>query len=385
MILPLFPRDAFGYETSLVVATALGFGFGFVLERSGFGRAPVLASQFYGGDNRVLKVKFSAIVTALLGVTLLSGAGVLDFGALAVPETFLWPQLVGGLLLGIGFIVSGYCPGTAVVATGSGNLDGAATLFGVAAGSLLFGVLWPLVGDFHGSGALGVVRLPDLLGVPDAVAAAAVLAMAAAAFFGVEGLERWLARRRGSAPPAGAPGTRNRVLAGLGAAAAAALFALALPVERPQPPAKGHGRVDALTLARRLVGDPASLHVVDLREAGACAKRRIPGALCAGSVDLAALAPTRALVVYGAGDLAELPPAVRGFAGRVEILAGGFAAFDDAVLRPPPAPRDPSVMAEHRLRAALHTRFTGAQVRAAPSPPPPPAQAVPAKKKAGGC
>ena len=65
--LPLYMKDAFGEPVGFVLATLLGFGFGFVLERSGFGRANVLSAQFYFTDTRVLKVMFSAIVTALLG------------------------------------------------------------------------------------------------------------------------------------------------------------------------------------------------------------------------------------------------------------------------------------------------------------------------------
>ena len=153
-IFPLYAQDFFGYFTGLLFGTLIGFCFGFVLERSGFGRAPVLAAQFYLTDTRVLKVMFTGIVTALLGMTLLSGIGVLDFSKVTVPETFLWPQLFGGLLLGIGFIVSGYCPGTGIVSMASGNLDGAVSILGVMAGSLLFGFGWPLemLGPFRTPG-----------------------------------------------------------------------------------------------------------------------------------------------------------------------------------------------------------------------------------------
>ena len=112
MTFPLFGH--FGPSTGLLIGTVIGIGFGFVLERAGFGRARNLAAQFYLTDLRVLKVMFGAIVTALAGMALLSGVGVLDLSRLTVPETFLWPQLVGGLLLGAGFIISGHCPGTAV-------------------------------------------------------------------------------------------------------------------------------------------------------------------------------------------------------------------------------------------------------------------------------
>ena len=111
-LLPLYPHDVFGFPTGLLLGTLIGFAFGFVLERAGFGNAKNLAAQFYLTDTRVLKVMFSAIATACAGIGLLSGFGVLDLSLLTVPETFLGPHVVGGLLLGIGFIVSGYCPGT---------------------------------------------------------------------------------------------------------------------------------------------------------------------------------------------------------------------------------------------------------------------------------
>ena len=68
MELPLYMKDAFGHSAGLVMALASGTAFGFVLERAGFGRASVLAAQFYLTDLRVLKVMFSAIVTALISL-----------------------------------------------------------------------------------------------------------------------------------------------------------------------------------------------------------------------------------------------------------------------------------------------------------------------------
>ncbi len=51
MTLPLYMFDAFSRPVGMVIATLIGFAFGFVLERSAFGRAPVLAAQFYGASD----------------------------------------------------------------------------------------------------------------------------------------------------------------------------------------------------------------------------------------------------------------------------------------------------------------------------------------------
>ena len=50
---------------------------------------------------------FSAIVTAMLGAFWLGALGILDLSLVAVPETYLWPQLVGGLVFGVGFVIGG--------------------------------------------------------------------------------------------------------------------------------------------------------------------------------------------------------------------------------------------------------------------------------------
>ena len=126
MIFPFETLNLAQREVGLVIAVLIGFGFGFVLERAGFGRATKLAAQFYFSDMTVFKVMFSAIVTAMLGLVIVSGMGFADIGEISrqiVSWTWFWPMLTGGLLLGVGFIVSGYCPGTSVVAASSGNID----------------------------------------------------------------------------------------------------------------------------------------------------------------------------------------------------------------------------------------------------------------------
>lgn len=149
----MFPFDFFGAanrEVGMVVAMLIGIGFGFALERSGFGTARTLTGQFYFHDMTVFKVMFSAIITAMLGLVVLGGFGLVNLPSVlqtAASGTFIWPMLVGGLVLGVGFIISGYCPGTSLVASASGKIDGMMTFAGVILGSVLYGELYPLVGS----------------------------------------------------------------------------------------------------------------------------------------------------------------------------------------------------------------------------------------------
>jgi len=208
----------------LAVAVASGVGFGFVLERGGFGRAQKLVGQFYGTDMTVLKVMFTGIVTAMLATVVLSGLGVLDLAAVQFNyPTFLWPMIVGGLLLGAGFVTSGYCPGTSFVATASGKIDGLVTVVGVVIGSVIYAEVEPSLGAFPSSGKMGAFTLSKWLHLPPAVVAALVAALAIGAFFAAEAVER-----RAAAAPAPSPG-RRWVFTGLVALAAVALATLAFP------------------------------------------------------------------------------------------------------------------------------------------------------------
>lgn len=195
MSAPWFKFGAFGDEVSLVVAFVLGIGFGWFLERAGFGSAKKLVSQFYLNDLAVFKVMFTAIVTAMLGIFYLGWMGVLDLGLLYLPATNLWPQVVGGLVLGVGFVVGGYCPGTSMVAIATGKLDALFYVGGVLAGVFAIGEAFPLVKGFYESGNLGRLTLPQVLHLPYGVVVFLVVLMALGGFAAAE----WAERRFGGA------------------------------------------------------------------------------------------------------------------------------------------------------------------------------------------
>jgi uncharacterized protein len=188
MILPLVSSDT--SAAALGVALAVGVAFGACLERAGLGSARKLSGQFYARDFTVLKVMFSAIVTAALAVFWLTRLGMLDAARVYVPETYLIPQAVGGAVFGIGLVAAGLCPGTSCVAAATGRRDGVAVVMGMMAGVLLFVLVFPLLAGFHGSTPRGVMTFPALLGISPAVATAGVVALALAAFVGVARWER---------------------------------------------------------------------------------------------------------------------------------------------------------------------------------------------------
>jgi hypothetical protein len=194
MMAPFYELGRFGDRTSLVIALVLGIAFGWFLERGGMGSARKLAGQFYFTDLSVLKLMFSAIVTAMLGLFWLSWAGLLDLSRVYVPETFIAPQLIGGLVFGAGFAAGGLCPGTSCVAAATGRRDGLALVAGMLAGVLVFGEAVPVIGAFADSTARGAWTLPEAFGVSYGVVVAIIVAAALGAFAGAEWLERRVER-----------------------------------------------------------------------------------------------------------------------------------------------------------------------------------------------
>jgi hypothetical protein len=185
-----------GHGAEVVAALLCGAGFGFVLERAGFGRADNLASVFYGRDFRVLRVMFTAIVTAMLGLYGLDLVGFMPIGNIGIIPTYLVPQLIGGLLLGAGFIVGGYCPGTSLVAVVSGKLDALLFVAGVFVGSLAFTIAYDPFAAWHQSGGWGPVLLHEYFKVHSGVMVLLVALFAVGAFWVTARIEAALRRGR---------------------------------------------------------------------------------------------------------------------------------------------------------------------------------------------
>ncbi len=197
---PFFKFGLFGEEASLILALIIGVGFGFFLERAGFGSARKLVAQFYLSDLAVFKVMFTAIVTAMLGVTFLGWTGVLDLSQVYLVPTYWVPQIVGGLLLGAGFVIGGYCPGTSMAAVATGRIDGVVYALGIFGGTLTFAALFPRLKGLYLAGSAGPLTLPGLLHLPYGLVVLGVVLMAVGGFYGASLLEaRFGSRSAGSA------------------------------------------------------------------------------------------------------------------------------------------------------------------------------------------
>lgn len=129
-------------DAGMVSGLVCGVLFGIALENAGFGSPCKLTGQFRLSDWSVLKVMFTAIVVAAAGLLGLQAMGWMAADSVFVPSAMLVAAAVGGLLVGAGFAVGGYCPGTSVVGLFSGRLDAGVFLLGLLIGTFAFAGLY---------------------------------------------------------------------------------------------------------------------------------------------------------------------------------------------------------------------------------------------------
>ena len=189
---PLDLGNEFGQIFAWLVYGLIGFAFGFILESVGFGDSRRLAAQFYWRDLTVLKVMFTAIIVAALIVFWSTAVGLLDYDEVWVNPTYLWPGIVGGLIMGIGFVLGGFCPGTSLVGAATLKLDAMWFVAGTAVGIVGFGETVAWFSDFWHSSDFGRLTLQEWLGLPAGVVILGLVVIAVAVFWLGEMLRRWL-------------------------------------------------------------------------------------------------------------------------------------------------------------------------------------------------
>lgn len=178
----LFSRGLLNAPEGLVMAGLIGLAFGLWLERAGFGSSRKLTGMFFFRDLAVFQVMFSALLTAMFGLLACQALGLIELDAIYRMETFLWPQIVGGLIFGVGFVIGGWCPGTALVGLGSGKLDALVFLGGAGLGGLIYAMFDDNLAGFAASGARGLETLPETVGMRPWLLAFAILGVALLGF-----------------------------------------------------------------------------------------------------------------------------------------------------------------------------------------------------------
>lgn len=266
---PLVP-DVIGSQLNFIVALIIGIGFGFVLEQAGFSTSKKLVGLFYGYDFTVLRVFFTAGVTAMIGVIALAHFGLLDVKLIYINPTFLWSAIVGGLIMGLGFVVGGFCPGTSVCAAAIGKIDGMIFVVGSFLGILVFAEGYPMFEGLYKAASWGNVQMFETLGISQSLFAFLLIFMAVAAFWATTMIENKVNHKSGKGFHV------SKLYLGLtGLAIIVGLTAFVLPDKRENMlhdlsnnnfiASYKIERMDADELAFRLIDNDKDLQIIDLR------------------------------------------------------------------------------------------------------------------------
>ncbi len=179
---------------NLLIALLIGVGFGFALEQAGFSSSRKLAGMFYGYDTTVIKVFFTAAIVALIGSQLLSYLGLLNLDLVFVNEFYVAASIIGGIIMGAGFIMGGFCPGTGLCALSIGKIDAMIFFLGGLTGAFLFAETYPLIKNLANGSYKGPVKINEAMGISPGLFIFLLILAAIAMFWLAEVAEKKFAR-----------------------------------------------------------------------------------------------------------------------------------------------------------------------------------------------
>jgi 3-mercaptopyruvate sulfurtransferase SseA len=383
MINTLYGLDTLGTPQAFLLALLVGVGFGFALERAGFSSSRRLAGVFYFTDMAVVKVMFTALITAMLGLSYLVGFGWIQFDQIFLMPTIYGAQIVGGLLFGVGFVMGSWCPGTAAVGLAAGRIDALVFLLGVVGGSILFNESFSVILPLYTAGDYGTQMAYDTVGLSRNWFILVFTLVAVAAFW----LSEWAEKvRTGRAPYKGSPFLKafSLVLVVLAGGlfllspdtteAAAKSAAAVTPVDEKTLMARveqGLDHIEPEDIADRLMAGDPNLVIVDVRPAAEFNAFHIRGAL---NVPLAELAKTLQphknrgqIVLYSNGMThpAQARDSLQrqGFS-NVYLLSDGLVGFRDRCLKPVSLRHEPLTTADAARVNAWRAFFEASAVSA---------------------
>jgi hypothetical protein len=190
MIGPIISSGIVSPAWDNIFAVILGMGFGFALESSGFSSSRKIIGTFFGYDFVVVKVFFTAAIVASMGLLYLSYFGLIDFQQLYIQPTFMASAIIGGIIMGVGFAMGGFCPGTSLAASAVGKIDGMVFFGGMFIGVFLFSESFPMWEKLYYSGSQGSKMINDAFGISPELFTFFLVLAAVGMFFGAAWVQK---------------------------------------------------------------------------------------------------------------------------------------------------------------------------------------------------
>lgn len=365
---PLVPK-LISENLNYILALFIGIAFGAILEQAGFSSSRRLVGLFYGYDFTVLRVFFAAGIVAMVGVMALDHFGLLDMNLVYINPTFRWSAVVGGLIMGLGFVIGGYCPGTSFCAVAIGKLDALALVGGALVGVFLFAEGYPMLEGLYKAGYLGTPRIHQTLGISQNLFAFVMVVFALIAF----GIASFVERKVNKQPadtqrwsPARVTVVAVGILLALSAFSFTDRKAELLSLAQNDQLVRSYPVevMDVDEFAFRLMDDEDDkIQVIDFRPEAEVARERLPKSYAFTVDNLFEQGPSRLLRLKGKvnvfvanDELTERRMAVIALElgiPRVRILQGGLQEFREQILQFQPVrpPRNMYEQFTHRFRA----------------------------------
>lgn len=189
MIAPLIPFEQVPEAWNNVIAVLLGMAFGFTLESSGFSSSRKIMGTFFGYDFVVLRVFFTAAITAMTGIIYFDYMGWMDASVLYINPYYIYSAILGGLIMGAGFSIGGFCPGTSFCGVAIGKIDALMFSLGLFIGVFFFSEMYSLFEGIYNGHYMGASKIYDLIGMKETVFAALLVFAALGMFFGAKWVE----------------------------------------------------------------------------------------------------------------------------------------------------------------------------------------------------
>jgi 3-mercaptopyruvate sulfurtransferase SseA/uncharacterized membrane protein YedE/YeeE len=317
MINTMYHLGTLDSAKAFLASLLIGAAFGFFLERAGFGSSRKLTGVFYFRDMTVIKVMFTAVITAALGLTCCVVLGIVSIEGVYLMPTVYGAYIVGGLIFGVGFVMGGWCPGTAAAGVASGKIDALIFLAGAIVGSALFNEMFGLIKPLYESGQRGVLFIYDTLGISKGTFNVLLSIAAVVMFWGCEWIEK---RKTGQSL-----GKNTTILKTISVAVLSiAIVLVAVGSSLPSSPQIGatagdissesqlleavemaEDHIEPEELADRMLGQESGLIVVDIRPVVEYMDYHLPNSLNIQMKDLhQALIPyknTGTIVLYSNG------------------------------------------------------------------------------------
>jgi uncharacterized protein len=162
---PLIPLGIIPEQWNNVIAVLIGMAFGFIMEGSGFSSSRKIVGLFYGYDFTVLKVFFTATVTAAIGILYFNYLGWIDVSLLHIHPTYVSGAIVGGIIMGVGFVTGGFCPGTSFCGVAIGKIDAIVYTLGLMAGIFVFSEAFSVFEPLYNGNYMGEITITEFFGL----------------------------------------------------------------------------------------------------------------------------------------------------------------------------------------------------------------------------